>query len=45
MYPFFRSLLFKLDPEVAHHLTLQLVRLAGIIPPSRWLLEAMFSAP
>lgn len=45
IYPFFRSLLFKLDPEVAHHLTLQLVRMAGVIPPSRWLLEWMFSAP
>ncbi len=45
IYPFFRSLLFKLDPEVAHHLTLQLVRMAGIIPPSRWLLKRMFSGP
>lgn len=45
MYPFFRSLLFKLDPEVAHHLTLQLVRMAGLVPPSRWLLERLFSAP
>ncbi len=45
MYKFFRSLLFNLDPEVAHHLTLQLVRLAGIIPPSRWLLETMFASP
>ncbi len=45
LYPFFRSLLFKLDPEVAHQLTLQLVRMAGLILPSRWLLEAMFSAP
>lgn len=45
MYPFFRSLLFKLDPETAHHLTLQLVRMAGLVPPSRWLLEWMFFAP
>ncbi len=45
MYPLFRPLLFKLDPETAHHLTLQLVRLAGILPPSRWLLQAMFAAP
>jgi len=45
VYPFFRSLLFKLEPEVAHELTLQLVRLAGILPPSRWLLNLMFSAP
>ena len=45
MYSVFRPLLFKLDPESAHHLTLQLVRLAGILPPSRWLLQAMFTAP
>ena len=45
MYKFFRPLLFTLDPETAHHLTLQLVRLAGILPPSRWLLERMYSVP
>jgi dihydroorotate dehydrogenase len=45
MYPLFRPLLFKLDPETVHHLTLQLVRLAGILPPARWLMQAMFSAP
>jgi dihydroorotate dehydrogenase len=45
MYPLFRPFLFRLDPENAHHLTLQLVRLAGILPPSRWLLQAMFNAP
>jgi dihydroorotate dehydrogenase len=45
MYPFFRSLLFRLDPETAHRLTLQLVRLAGIFPPSQWLLQAMYATP
>ncbi len=45
MYPFFRSILFKLQPETAHHLTLQLVRLAGILPPSRWIMHSLFSAP
>jgi dihydroorotate dehydrogenase len=45
MYPRFRSLLFRLDPEEAHRLTLQLVRLAGYLPPTRWLLERMFTAP
>jgi dihydroorotate dehydrogenase len=45
LYKFFRSLLFKLDPETAHQLTLQLVRLAGIVPPSRWFLQAMFTPP
>lgn len=28
-YKFFRKLLFKLDPEVSHHLTLDLMRLGG----------------
>lgn len=45
LYPTFRSYLFKMEPEKAHNLTLQMVRLAGIIPPARWLLAAMFSAP
>jgi dihydroorotate dehydrogenase len=45
MYSLIRPLLFKLDPEAAHRLTLQLVRLAGNIPPSRWVLQALFSVP
>jgi len=45
VYRLFRSLLFRLDPETAHGLTLHLVRLAGIFPLSRWLLEAIFSVP
>jgi len=45
IYPLFRALLFKLDPEQAHHLTLDLIRLAGGIPPVNWLLRRSFSAP
>jgi dihydroorotate dehydrogenase len=45
MYPLFRALLFKLDPETAHALTLRLVSLAGRIAPSHWMLEQMFRAP
>jgi dihydroorotate dehydrogenase len=45
MYRFFRPLLFQLDPEAAHGLTLNLVRLAGLFPPARWLLEAMYAVP
>jgi dihydroorotate dehydrogenase len=45
MYIFFRRLLFRLDPEAAHGLTLNLVRLAGHIPPARWLLEALYAVP
>ncbi len=44
MYPFFRSLLFRLDPEVAHQLTLGLIRLGGV-EPIRSILRAMYSAP
>ena len=45
MYPFFRRLLFRLDPELAHTLTLTLIRLAGSLPPTRALLRAWFDAP
>jgi dihydroorotate dehydrogenase len=45
MYPFFRSLLFRLDPEVAHQLTLQAIRFAGNFPPSRWFLTELYKAP
>ncbi len=44
MYPFFRTLLFRLPPETAHHLTLQLLRLAGL-PPFAPVLRALFAAP
>ena len=44
MYPFFRALLFKLDPEVSHHLTLQLMRLGGLQPINA-ILTAIFNAP
>jgi len=45
MYKFFRPLLFRLDPEVAHQLTLQLLRTAGFIPPMVWLLQRMYAVP
>jgi dihydroorotate dehydrogenase len=44
MYSFFRPLLFKLDPETAHHLTLQLIRL-GAYQPLNFLLRAMYTTP
>jgi len=44
MYPVFRSLLFKFDPETAHHLTLQLLRLGGQ-QPLESLLRLMFAVP
>jgi dihydroorotate dehydrogenase len=44
MYPFFRSLLFRLDPETAHQLTLRLMRIGGI-EPIHSILRAMYAAP
>ena len=44
MYSLFRPLLFKLDPETAHHLTLQLIRL-GAIRPFDFFLRVIFAAP
>ena len=43
MYKFIRSLLFKLDPETAHHLTLQLMRIGGV-QPFNAILQMMYSA-
>jgi dihydroorotate dehydrogenase len=45
MYKYFRSLLFRLEPEIAHGLTLHALRLAGNFPPSNWLLTQLFKAP
>lgn len=45
MYRVFRPLLFRLDPETAHHLTLHLIRLVGALPPLGRLVRAMYSGP
>jgi dihydroorotate dehydrogenase len=45
MYKYFRPLLFRLDPENAHALTLNLLRLAGGFPPVRGLLRAFYPVP
>ena len=44
MYRTFRSLLFKLDAETAHQLTLRCIRLGGL-PPFDSLLRWIFAAP
>jgi dihydroorotate dehydrogenase len=44
MYRLFRPFLFRLDPESAHQLTLQLLRLGGL-PPFNAILRAMYTAP
>ena len=45
MYKFFRSFLFRLQPETAHHLTLRLIRAAGNIHPLSWFLTQLYKAP
>lgn len=45
MYPLFRPLLFRLEPESAHRLTLNLVRMAGMLAPASWLVERMYASP
>jgi dihydroorotate dehydrogenase len=42
MYDAIRPLLFKLDPEVIHKITLNLIKWAGILPPTYALLRAIF---
>ena len=45
MYSLFRFLLFRLDPESAHRLTLQAIRIAGNFPLSNWYLTQLYKAP
>jgi dihydroorotate dehydrogenase len=45
LYPLFRFLLFRLEPEQAHALTLKLIRLAGAVMPVRAALAYWFAAP
>lgn len=45
MYRFFRPLLFRLDPEAAHALTLYVLRSTGAIPPLNWAIAKAFAAP
>jgi len=45
MYPSIRKVLFKLEPERAHSLTLAAISLAGNILPVRWILSLLYSAP
>jgi dihydroorotate dehydrogenase len=45
MYTFFRNLLFRLDPETAHALSLNAIRLAWALPPTRPVLRMLFTGP
>ena len=45
MYPFFRSCLFRLDPETAHTLTLNLLRITGAVSPLNWIISQSYRSP
>lgn len=45
MYKLLRPLLFRLEPERAHQITLQAIRFAGKFPPSYKFLDWMYRAP
>ncbi len=42
MYKTLRPLIYRLTPEQAHHLTINLLGLAGAVPPAAALLRALF---
>jgi dihydroorotate dehydrogenase len=42
MYELIRPMLFKLDPEVIHKITLLAIKYAGLLPPTYALLRAIF---
>ena len=42
MYSLYRPLMFKLDPENAHHLTVNMLKLAGNISPARAMIKALY---
>ncbi len=45
MYRILRPLIFGLNPESAHSLTLRLLQLAGAVAPLRALLQAVYAGP
>jgi dihydroorotate dehydrogenase len=45
MYRYLRPFIYTLSPEQAHHLTLTLLRIAGMLPPTRGLLHAIYRPP
>lgn len=45
MYSVLRPLLFRLDPELSHRLTLYVLRFTGYLPPLLWALHRVYEAP
>jgi len=44
LYQLVKPLIYKLQPEQAHHLTIAMLQMGGGIAPGRWLIQAMFHA-
>ena len=42
VYDLVRPLIFRMQPETAHHVTLALLRMGGAVAPARGLLSAAF---
>ena len=42
MYSLYRPLVFKLNPESAHHLTISMLRIAGNLAPTNALIKALY---
>lgn len=42
IYPFIRNQLFRFDPEAVHHFSMNALKTACSIAPSRWLLEQQY---
>lgn len=45
MVSLLRPLLFRMDPERAHGLTLRALAAAGNVAPARWIMYALYSGP
>lgn len=45
MYSWLRPLLFRMDPERAHRLTLLALGAAGNFAPARWIMAALYGGP
>jgi dihydroorotate dehydrogenase len=42
LYDLLRPLIFRMQPETAHHVTLALLRMGGAVAPARWLMQEAY---
>ena len=42
LYDLVRPLIFRMQPETAHHVTVAMLRIGGAVAPARWLLNETF---